>query len=96
MRPIDADKLKEWIMEFHPTDAYWAIPMLENAPTLDMEPVTHAHWVDKYGEKYANHLYECSACKGEALYKTETDELGREHLVQVLSATCPHCRAKMT
>lgn len=96
MRLVDADKLKKWILEFHPADAYWAISMLENAPTIDAEPIVHAHWIDKYGKKYANQLYECSACKETALYKTETDELGKEHLVQVLSAVCPHCGAKMT
>ena len=62
---------------------------------LYKEPVRHGRWIDRYGNKYANHLYECSECKGKALYNIEVDVLGRENLVQVLSAACPHCRAKM-
>lgn len=44
MRLIDAEKLEEWIQEFHPADAYWAISMLKNAPTIDAELVVHAHY----------------------------------------------------
>ena len=38
MRYIDADKLEEWVYAFHLADAYWAIPMLKNAPTSDVVP----------------------------------------------------------
>lgn len=68
---------------------------IENIPAADVEPVVHGQWVDRYGGKYANHLYECSVCKETALFKVKVDELGKEHLVQALSAACPHCRAKM-
>jgi ribosomal protein L37AE/L43A len=59
------------------------------------EPVKHGRWVDRYGEKYANRLYECSECKGKALYKIEVGLWGKERIVQALSPSCPHCRAKM-
>lgn len=51
MRLIDADKLKEWIQEFHPTEAYWAISALNNAPTIEAEPVVRCkdciYWQDR-------------------------------------------------
>lgn len=63
MRLVDADKLKEWILEFHPADAYWAISMLENAPTVDAEPVVHAHWIeDGKTDKFI--ISSCSNCGG--------------------------------
>jgi len=62
---------------------------------LQEEPVKHGRWVDRYGGKYANSLYECSECKGKALYKFEVDVLDREQIVQALTAICPHCGAKM-
>ena len=37
-RYIDADKLEDWVYAFHLADAYWAIPMLKNAPTEDVIP----------------------------------------------------------
>ena len=69
--------------------------VLSGGHTIEAEPVVHAKWVDRYGGKYANHLYECSNCKGKALYKIEVDVLDKEQIVQALSAACPHCRAKM-
>lgn len=41
-RYIDADKLENWVNAFHPADAYWAIPMLRNAPTADVVPKREA------------------------------------------------------
>ena len=61
----------------------------------EVAEVVHGRWVDRYGEKYANHLYECSECKKSALYDFKVDELGHEHAVQVLSDYCPNCGAKM-
>lgn len=68
---------------------------IEKAPAADVAPVVHGRWVDRYGGKYANHMYECSECKGKALYKIEVDVLGKEWVVQALSATCPNCGAIM-
>lgn len=105
-RLIDADALKEKLSKgtIITDDLYGmgimagvdhAIKILADAPTIEAEPVVHAKWVDRYGEKYDNHLYECSACRKKALYDFKRDMLGREHAVQVLSDACPHCRAKM-
>lgn len=68
---------------------------VKELPAADVEPVRHGRWVDRYGGKHANSLYVCSECKKKALYDFTRDELGHEHVVQVLSAACPHCRAKM-
>lgn len=107
MRLIDADALKKLVKAFrndapqssvrkYVCDVILSMLGDENqTPTIEAEPVVHAKWVDRYGGKYANRLYECSACKGKALYKVILDELGKECIVQVLSAACPHCRAKM-
>lgn len=68
---------------------------LSYLPPVDAEPVRRGRWVDRYGGKYANPLYECSECKEKALYKYEVDVLDNGHFVQALSNACPHCRAKM-
>lgn len=60
-----------------------------------VEPVKRGRWVDRYGGKYANPLYECSECKEAALYEYRRDNLGHCYTVQALSAVCPHCGAKM-
>ena len=71
----------------------------EDAPAVDAVEVVHGRWIDRYGGKYANPLYECSACKNSiiptAVYKIEVDELGHEHIVQALTNYCPNCGAKM-
>ena len=68
---------------------------VENLPADDVEPVRHGRWVDRYGWKYSNPLYECSECKEIALYKRKKDCLGNDCFEQELSAACPRCRAKM-
>ena len=55
----------------------------------------HGQWIDRYGGKYANSLYECSECKIEALYKIEVDTLGHKQMTQALTDICPYCGAKM-
>ena len=93
MRLIDADALLEQMKR---TNRYFDIKFdIMEEPAVDAEPVRHGRWIDCYGGKYANQLYECSECKGKALYKYEVDVLGKEHFVQALSDICPHCGAKM-
>ena len=48
MRYIDADKLEEWVYAFHLADAYWAIPMLKNAPTADVVPKSEFEQLKEY------------------------------------------------
>jgi rubrerythrin len=68
---------------------------IENAPTVDAEPVVYAHWEDEYGGKFANPRWRCSACKEKALYAFEVDSLGNEVEKQELSTRCPECGAHM-
>ena len=61
----------------------------------DFVEVKHGYWKDRYGNKYANHLYECSVCGKEPLYEFYSNELQQTKTRQVLSNSCPHCGAKM-
>ena len=54
----------------------------------DYAEVKHGYW------KYYNHLYECSVCGREALYKPYSDELGHTKARQELTPVCPYCSAK--
>lgn len=54
-----------------------------------------AEWIDVYGNKYANHRYQCSNCKNDALLTTEMNELLSVRTVQALTPYCPNCNAKM-
>ena len=57
--------------------------------------VVYAEWVDKYDNKYYNHLYVCSNCGGKALYGFYQNELDQTKEQQILSTGCPHCCARM-
>lgn len=63
--------------------------------TTDVVEVKHGYWKDRYGNKYDNHLYECSVCGKKALYELYSNELQQTKTRQVLSNACPHCLAKM-
>lgn len=101
-RLIDADELFDALSERYRMSSGWvhkafgaAIDAVCDAPTVDATPIIRGKWVDRYGEKYANHLYECSSCKEKALYEFHRDVLGKDSAVQVLSAVCPYCGARM-
>lgn len=64
-------------------------------PTVEAEPVVHAHWEDVYGGKYANQRYRCSRCKKKAQYRLERDLLLSWKEVQELTPRCPYCGAHM-
>lgn len=68
---------------------------LKAMPTVDAVEVVHGRWVDRYGGKYANPLYECSECKKKAPYKFEDDSLHIGLWLQDLTDYCPNCGAKM-
>ena len=58
---------------------------VNNAPTLDVKPVVHAHWVpceDEYEDEY-----KCSACGGTQFFAMTPQNEGWEY--------CPKCGAKM-
>ena len=98
MRLIDAKELEkktltESCFDSQTEDVF--LDLVDSMPTIDAEPVRHGRWVDRYGNKYDNPLYECSECKGKARYRFTRDELGREIAEQALDDYCPHCGAKM-
>ena len=87
VRPIDANAL----LEDKVSNAYIRRFEIEAAPTLDYEPIVHAHWEDD-GHGY----YVCSHCEDYIV----TDEDGNPpsflKSVWVLNIhRCPHCDAKM-
>lgn len=69
--------------------------ILDKQPAADVEVVKHGRWIDRYDGEYVNPLYECSECKESALYEYRVNNRGGYFTVQVLSAHCPHCGAKM-
>ena len=64
-------------------------------PAADVVEVRHGEWVDRYGGKYANQLYECSVCKEFAPDKVGIDVLGSQTIGWALTPYCPNCGAKM-
>ena len=72
-----------------------AIEIFEKAPTAKVEEVKHGYWKDRYGNKYINHLYECSVCSKEALFESYKNELDQWNERQALTPVCPYCGAKM-
>lgn len=68
---------------------------IKEAPTADVAPIRHGCWVDRYGGKYDNQIYECSICRNKAPYRCEISLLGHGTWLQKLSDWCPACGAKM-
>lgn len=108
MRLIDANEAIKAILYVRDNDLHHGYPRsfeqgairkalrcIEETPAIEAEPVRHGEWIDRYGGKYANHLWECSECKEKALWRFEVDALGKEIVVQDLSDFCPGCGAKM-
>lgn len=58
--------------------------MIDNAPTVDAEPVVHAYWIKEQDEYGIDRGWKCSNCKGSVYEMTYEPYKG-----------CPHCRAKM-
>lgn len=86
MRSIDADEL----MELYDGCDGLSVPIavvrqnIEDAPTIDAEPVRHGHWIIHVDElSPADSTQECSVCHGE------------EWLVIKHENYCPNCGAKM-
>ena len=96
---VDKDAVLDILQDLRENDPFpeyrTAIREIERLPSTEAEPVVHAHWVDRYGYKYANKLYVCSRCGKKALYEIERDVLGHEHIVQSFTDRCPECGAHM-
>ena len=89
MRLIDADELikhacrsTEWSHGEHPMVV--EVDDIDDAPTVDAEPVKRAHWVDqKHG------VYKCSNCGNFLDFSGVNAGRGDANY-------CPHCGAKMS
>lgn len=96
VRPIDANALLEemksldvtisGVSVIHKQAKESIIKHIEQQPTLDYEPVVHAHWIDKDKdcEDWHIHQYECSNCG-----------MGDQHNPNVNVPYCWFCGAKM-
>ena len=96
MRWIDADALKLDILQTEATFGdTWVGKILkvinrsivDEAPTVDAEPIRHGHWVD-VGSEVAR---VCSYCHEDVLYAVMYNLKGEE----VSLKYCPYCGAKM-
>ena len=117
MRLIDADALKEYIDCGHsrpPTELCFSeidvIRMLDKQPTVDAEPVRHAHWewcetwLDESPDYPCELLEEgwaCSACGVYLMQYLKSHFHDIESYAECISdkmptiERCPHCGAKM-
>ena len=89
MRLIDATTLRaEFTGNFHELWHYTGIwAMIDNAPTVDAEPVRHGYWiaVDEYCGNAKE--FKCSVCENTVEYGHYTRTCDYDY--------CPNCGAKM-
>lgn len=85
MRPIDADALNIDREHFDTyADYSHAFDMIDNAPTIDAEPVRHGRWVERWVDnKHRIGDMECSVCGAPMLDCPS------------YSLYCPWCGARM-
>ena len=96
MRLIDADKLsktlgdiwgipKDWDGQIEESceDAFTAI---DDAPTIEAEPVKHGRWTCDEDDGFNNFDWHCTECGRSIGYRCGNP---------VFSAYCPNCGAKM-
>lgn len=91
MRSIDADYLKTKVHRVYGYPGRVLESDIDGAPTLDVMPVVHAHWIPECPNKCNGKAYKhtCSEC-GKSVYderQVSVDEM--EYYF------CPHCGAKM-
>ena len=84
VRPIDANALKTSFEEDGHLSSYIE-EFIDNAPTIDAEPVRHGLWIQS---KIVPDYHYCSLCK-------VAHKMQMSCNVYVLLKYCPHCGAKM-
>lgn len=90
---FEVNDLEDWT----PQDLTKAeIADINNAPTIDAEPVRHGHWIKMSDAD--GHYYACSEC-GEELYREwsfdrEFDTFPKKKSIDK-TQFCPNCGAKM-
>ncbi len=85
MRLIDADKLKEKLSWLAFGAYAGVLEAIENAPTIDAEPVVHGRWIKKCDSTELKLI--CNFC-GYDYIEADPDCTERHDY-------CPHCGAKM-
>lgn len=98
MRLIDADAVidryyAEW--EYHcikmdEDDREWLRQCIDQAPTIEAEPVRHGRWVPVDCEHPCDE-WDCTACGGRRTFLIEMDADDMEECYPY----CPNCGAKM-
>lgn len=91
--------IKEWLDQIGPENpiaanlAVSVMMTIEEAPTVEAEPVVHAHWIHCDG---ASCLYYCSACAEKILYnpKPSTYRIKKKPVGE-FNARCRRCGAHM-
>lgn len=99
MRLIDADALKVQLQREIDTycnedsggihTAMEALDEIDNAPTVEAEPVKHGHWIIE------GDWCTCSVCRESIHYNRGLNE--KPSIINAMSMTvyyCPHCGAK--
>lgn len=84
MRMIDANALKTSFEEDGHLSNYIE-EFIDNAPTIDAEPVRHGRWIQS---KTVPTYHHCSLCKATHRMKMSCN-------VYVFTKYCPNCGAKM-
>lgn len=91
MRLIDVDKIEldySGLADIYPYDfigtAKYFADQIKSAPTVDAEPVVHAHWIEEmWGDGWNEYTdLTCSACRKKFKKFSKTKR-------------CPSCGAKM-
>ena len=72
----------------------FVIEYAENLPKTEPTIAT-GRWVDRYNNKFGNHLYVCSECGEEAGRESGENALGQEITRQKLTPFCPNCGVRM-
>lgn len=69
---------------------YKAVPVeaIENASTIDAEPVQHGRWIDMQEDDATEGMWRCSACGSDQYFDIMTP-------VECGAYYCPNCGAKM-
>lgn len=63
--------------------------ILDNAPTIEAEPVRHGEWNKSEDDYYGLNIYQCSVCHEEWCFEIDDDVKDLNYHY------CPNCGAKM-
>ena len=97
VRLIDANRLLTEKMKsvyYHLKNGDIAIPIIdiENAPTVDAEPIRHGHWIE-YTSWYKTQSCECSECGN--IERGFDYPYEKESAIEHAGLYCRRCGAKM-